>query len=54
MKNTNQSMGVNQMKKQYMKPTLTIHGNVEKMTLAASASNRDAAQGNNNTAFPNA
>ncbi len=42
------------MKKQYTQPKLTVHGNVEKITLAGGQVNRDANTGPNNTAFPNA
>lgn len=41
------------MKKAYIKPELTTHGNVEKMTLEAGSTNRDSLKGPNNTAFPN-
>ena len=39
-------------KKAYAKPELTIHGNVEEITLAASAKNTDVPMGNDGTAFP--
>jgi len=42
------------MKKSYIKPALTVHGNVETITLAAGAVNRDSRTGPNNNAFPNA
>jgi hypothetical protein len=40
------------MRKNYAKPELTVFGNVEKITLAAGATNSDSAVGTPNTAFP--
>ncbi len=42
------------MKKQYTQPKLTVHGNVERITMASGTTNRDSNTGPNNTAFPNA
>lgn len=39
-------------KKTYSKPELTIHGNVEEITLSASSKNTDVPNGNDGTAFP--
>jgi hypothetical protein len=42
------------MKKQtYKKPEVVDYGNVETITQAAGAENRDSRSGPNNTAFPN-
>ena len=38
-------------KKKYHAPRLTIHGDLEKITLMGGAPNSDVAQGPNNTAF---
>ncbi len=40
------------MKKDYSKPELTIHGDVEEITLASNATNADSPQGTPSTAFP--
>lgn len=39
-------------KKVYLPPELTIHGNVEQITLAASATNADSPEGIADTAYP--
>jgi hypothetical protein len=44
---------MNTEKKQYQKPELVVHGNIEKITMQSNVQNRDAPTGNNNTAFPN-
>lgn len=41
-----------EMKKPYTKPQLTIHGNVEQITLQGGLPNADIPQGPANTAFP--
>jgi hypothetical protein len=38
-------------KKPYQTPELVVHGDLEKITLAAGSPNADAPQGNNNTAY---
>jgi hypothetical protein len=40
-------------KKQYQTPELVVYGNIEKITMGASAQNRDSPTGGNNTAYPN-
>ena len=40
-------------KKPYTAPRVTIHGDVEEITLNASSQNRDSPTGTNNTAYPN-
>jgi hypothetical protein len=40
------------MKKNYAKPKLKVFGNVEKITLAAGATNSDADVGTASSAFP--
>lgn len=42
---------MNTNKKEYTKPELTVHGNVEEITLASNQANRDTPTGNTNTAF---
>jgi|RhiMetdeSRZDD1v2_1073273.scaffolds.fasta_scaffold28788_5 hypothetical protein len=39
--------------KPYSTPELTVHGDIERITLQGGASNRDMPSGANNTAFPN-
>lgn len=39
-------------KKQYATPSLTIHGNVEEITTEASEENSDLPGGNDGTAYP--
>ena len=39
-------------KKEYSKPELTVHGDIEKITLSGTMPNRDTPTGPNNTAFP--
>ncbi len=39
-------------KKEYKTPVLTVHGNVEEITLASSFPNSDVAAGTAGTAFP--
>ena len=41
-------------KKTYVKPELTTHGNVEKITLQGGQVNSDVPRGPANTAFPSA
>lgn len=39
-------------KKPYTTPQLTVHGNVEKITLNSSLANADTPSGDNSSAFP--
>lgn len=43
---------MNETKKVYTKPELTIHGNVEEITLASNLANSDVPAGTPGTAFP--
>ena len=43
---------MNKTKKAYNPPELTVHGDVEEITLAASALNADVPRGANGTAYP--
>ncbi len=42
-----------QAKRVYIKPKLVVYGDLRKLTQFGGATNRDAATGPNNTAFPN-
>jgi hypothetical protein len=39
--------------KTYSAPELTVHGDIERITLQGGAANRDMPSGPNNSAFPN-
>jgi hypothetical protein len=39
-------------KKEYTKPKLTVHGDIEKITLGGTFKNSDIPKGPSNTAFP--
>jgi len=39
--------------KPYSVPELTVHGDIERITLQGGAANRDMPSGPNNSAFPN-